>query len=130
MTARDLIQKHEGLSLKAYRDQLGNWTVGYGTLIADRSISHSLSKGGRLEIDQEMAEHLLDQGLQTARVVLKGYVGKVDGSAREAALLSMAYNLGGRLHGFHRMRLAIASKDWGRAAVEALDSNCSPHNRT
>ena len=42
---------------------------------------------------------------------------------RQAALLSMAFNLGApRLGKFHNMRAAIAADDWRLAAVEALES--------
>ena len=42
---------------------------------------------------------------------------------RQAALLSMAFNLGApRLGKFPNMRAAIAADDWRLAAAEALDS--------
>ena len=42
---------------------------------------------------------------------------------KQAALLSMAFNLGApRLGKFHGMRAAIAAVDWQLAAAEALDS--------
>jgi len=44
------------------------------------------------------------------------------GPDRQAALLSMAFNLGApRLAKFHKMRAAIAADDW-QAAAEALAS--------
>jgi len=45
------------------------------------------------------------------------------GPDRQAALLSMAFNLGApRLAKFHKMRAAIAADDWQMAAAEALAS--------
>ena len=42
---------------------------------------------------------------------------------RQAALLSMAFNLGApRLAKFHKMRAAIAADDWQAVAAEALAS--------
>jgi len=42
---------------------------------------------------------------------------------RQAALLSMAFNLGApRLAKFHKMRTAIAADDWQATAAEALAS--------
>ena len=51
-----------------------------------------------------------------------------------AALLSMAFNLGGpRLTGFQRMRRALRRRDFAEAAKEALDSKWAkqvPHRAT
>jgi lysozyme len=42
---------------------------------------------------------------------------------RQAALISMAFNLGApRLAGFRQMHRAILEGDWQRASAEALDS--------
>ncbi len=42
---------------------------------------------------------------------------------RQAALISMAFNLGApRLAGFYQMHRAIFEGDWQRVSAEALDS--------
>ena len=109
----DFIKRHEGISLKPYRDTLGFLTIGYGRNLDGAGIS------------QDEAEYLLQADLARATNAARELVpdfGDI-GLARQAALVSMAFQLGrGGLSQFKAMLSAIEAKDWPRARLEALHS--------
>lgn len=114
MTLREFIKSEEGLRLKPYRCTEGRLTIGYG---------FNLDAG----IDREIAEHLLDRSLgratnAAAEVVGRDVFGTLS-SARQAALVSMAFQMGRQgLEGFAGMLQAVRAGDWATAHDEALDS--------
>ena len=120
----DFIKRHEGLRLKAYDDAssaelapgvmlTGHPTIGWGRALDTNGIS------------KEEAEILLARDItrasNTARVLVPSF-GDLN-SARQAALVSMAFQLGhGGLRQFKSMIAAIEAEDWPRARMEALHS--------
>lgn len=106
------LERHEGLSLKPYRDTQGILTIGYGL---------NIDEG----ITQAEAEWLLKNrclgAIQTCRAVIKNYDALSE--ARKMAFANMAYNLGApRLAGFKNMLEAIAEGDFKKASADMLDS--------
>ena len=111
---RDLITRHEGRRAFPYHDSRGILTIGVGRNLRDRGL-------GEDEIDL-----LLTNDIALARDDCRRLFASRFTAAswpRQAALMSMAFNLGApRLAGFRRMRDAIGCDDWQLAATEALDS--------
>ncbi len=107
------IQKHEGCKLRAYADTEGVWTAGWG---------HNLQE---LRISQELADAWLGEDIKSVVVAAKTFPEWqfLDTDARANAFCEMLYNLGPtRLSFFKEMLKAIRTKDWEKAADEALAS--------
>ena len=84
--ALDLIGEFEGLRLKAYKDPVGIWTIGFGT-------TDGVTPG--MTITKRKAEELLLDDILTQRIpAIRGRV-KVPLSNNEiCALVSFTYNVG------------------------------------
>lgn len=93
MTAKSyaaaLVKHYEGCRLQAYHCPAGVLTIGYG---------HTSSASQGEVITETKAEELLMQDIDTAELLLKKH-DMWDGLSdlQQACLLSMAFNLGGRL---------------------------------
>ena len=111
--AEALIRQHEGVSPRPYEDSVGKITIGIGRNLSDRGLSVD-----EIEMlfanDMKIAAEILDIWCHEWR----------DFSAnRQAALLSMAFNLGApRLSQFIKLRAALLARDFTTASAEALDS--------
>lgn len=111
--AEALIRQHEGVSPLPYEDSVGKITIGIGRNLTDRGLSVD-----EIEMlfanDMKIAAEILDIWCHEWR----------DFSAnRQAALLSMAFNLGGpRLSQFIKLRAALVARDFTTASAEALNS--------
>ena len=57
-----LVKEFEGCQLKAYKDEVGVWTIGYGITNADKSITGKTIKSG-MKISQATAEKWLKDSL-------------------------------------------------------------------
>lgn len=87
-TALNLIKKHEGLHLQAYRCPAGVWTIGYG---------HTRDVHPGQSITEPQAENLLHADITALRcqlAELQRLTGVNLSANREAALLSFAFNVG------------------------------------
>lgn len=113
-TVRELVKKHEGLSLKPYKDTVGKLTIGYGRNLEDKGIT------------QSEAEFLLENDLKEVYGDLESIFGRdiwtidID---RIAALADMRFNLGAA--GFRKFKKLIAvvkERDWNKAVQEVRDS--------
>lgn len=83
--ALNIIKEFEGLSLKAYLDPVGIWTIGYG---------HTRDVDPGQHITQQQAEDFLTREVsQFAFEVDKLVTAKI-GSKQFCALVSFAYNVG------------------------------------
>lgn len=82
----DLIREFEGCRLEAYQDQVGVWTVGYGSTGGD------VCKG--LTITQDNAEQRLRDHLSKVEAAINRMVGVPLTQGEFDALCSFAYNLG------------------------------------
>ena len=107
-----MIAKHEGLRLKAYNDILGIPTIGFGRNLGDVGIS------------KEEAIYLLRNDINRCIVELCNhdwYLTQPQGVKK--ALINMCFNMGiNRLLKFKKMIACLQSKDYTKAAIEALDS--------
>lgn len=105
-----LIEHHEGRPAFPYCDSVGKVSIGIGRNLADRGLS-----------DDEISLLFLNDMRLSRQTCWQLFV-NFDSIAttRQAALLSMAFNLGAlRLGKFHNMRAAIAADDWRLAAAIA-----------
>ena len=90
-----LVKEFEGCKLKAYRDEVGVWTIGYGITNADKSITGKTIKSG-MKISQDTAEKWLKDSLNKKYLPLvmkyndeyKWNQNEIDG------LVSFCYNIG------------------------------------
>jgi lysozyme len=84
--AVELVKQLEGLRLRAYPDQGGVWTIGYG---------HTGKVVPGMTITQEKADALLEEDLETALHWVKAYVHVPLNEGQLSALLSFVLNIGG-----------------------------------
>lgn len=90
-----LIKEFEGCNLKAYKDSVGVWTIGYGITNSDKSVTGTTVKSG-LKISRLTAELWLRKSLDQkyAPKVMK-YDDKYHWNQNQFdALVSFAYNIG------------------------------------
>lgn len=81
----DLIKSFEGLYLKAYKDMVGVWTIGWGCTVGVHD---------GMVITEAQAEDLLQKELSTFEVGVPKYVTAPLNENEFAALVSFSYNLG------------------------------------
>lgn len=90
MKAADFIKKEEGLRLKAYLDQAGIPTIGYGTTIYEDGKKVKLGDF----ISKEVAESLLTKDMDRRWNAIK-YAVKVRLNENQiSAIVSLTYNIG------------------------------------
>jgi len=109
------LRLHENLRLTRYRDTLGNWTIGYGHLWADRLPQ---------KITLEQAESLLrlDAAVAVKDAGQFPWLAKL-GPNRQNVVIDMIFNLGiTRFKKFTKLIAALAEEDFDAAAREMLDS--------
>lgn len=112
MSLKDWIKHHEALQLRLYLDTVGKQTIGWGRNIEDNGIS------------KEEADFMFDNDFSRCQRELASYPWYVNQPKNvQDALMNMCFNIGiGRLLGFKKMIMALVSKDYTKAAIEALDS--------
>lgn len=118
----NLIKRHEGCRLAAYRDTRGFLTIGYGHRLRDFDTFYE--RGVRISVSQEEAERMLRRDLAEAVRCFEALFHSVEiCEARRAALVSMIYQLGCMgFKGFHKTLSHIYLYDWPEAAAECLQS--------
>ena len=107
------LKRHEGLRLKPYRCTAGKLTIGYGRNLDDFGIT------------ENEAESMLitNADLVGNELVVKLPVLRELNSAREEALINMAFNIGvSGLLEFKKMIAALENADYDEAAKQMLDS--------
>jgi lysozyme len=131
---RDVLTRHEGYRAKPYKDSKGVLTVGIGfnlersnaaALLEAEGISLKDVVAGRRPITKDEAWRLAARDLKTAvadaRILFPNFDSLPDGV--QEVLVNMSFNMGrSSLSKFKKMRAAVASEDFGRAADEMLDS--------
>jgi len=122
----DLIKQFEGCKLKAYKDSVGIWTVGYGLTTAAGFIE--VTKG--TTITQEEADHYLEKAVDKfAGEIAPAFQTNV--SENEfSACVSLAYNIGSprfkkssvlkHLNAGSREKAADAFLLWNKAGGKVL----------
>lgn len=102
----------EGFRPKPYRCSAGKLTIGIGRNIEDMGIA------------RDEAEYMLHNDIENLLSLLwiRQTIEGLD-DVRAEVILNMAFNLGSpRLFGFKKMRAALESRDFERAADEMKDS--------
>jgi GH24 family phage-related lysozyme (muramidase) len=94
-TGLKLIKKWEGCYLKAYKDCVGVWTIGYGITDADRKITHTKIRSG-LKITQGTADAWLEDCIKAIyEPKVNKYMSKYNWNQNQYdALVSFCYNIG------------------------------------
>jgi lysozyme len=102
----------EGLRLKAYKDSVGVWTVGYGhAYVAPGTIWTKASAEIALDSDIQKAAARLDKNLPWWRTL---------DDARQDVLCNMAFNLGNRLFTFSTFLGLVKAGQYTAAASDML----------
>jgi lysozyme len=81
----DIIKEHEGLMLKAYKDPVGIWTIGYG---------HTGTAAPGQQISETQANALLMADVQTAQNAVRTMITAPLNQSQFDALVSFTFNLG------------------------------------
>ena len=84
---RKFIKRHEGLSLKAYLDPVGIWTIGWGH-------TKNVKKGDEITIEQ--AEQFLTEDLFPAEKAVADFIAAPLNQDQFDALVSFTFNVGGK----------------------------------
>ena len=112
LTLEDQLIRDEALRLKPYRDSVGKLTIGVGRNLDDVGIS------------RDEAINLLGNDIERASAFLRTQLPwtlSLD-EVRRAALINMAFNMGGKLMGFAHFLQKLQAGDFVGAAKEMLDS--------
>lgn len=107
------LEKHEGFSRLAYKDSLGNLTIGIGRCLNKRGITH------------DEALYLLNNDIVSAQKDIHQFLPQLEflDEPRMLVLIEMVFNLG--IEGvikFQKMIKALIDKNYKLAAKEMLDS--------
>lgn len=112
-------------NLVAYKDSKGNWTIGFGHLMADQNDATAANTA----IDEQRALALLksdisDAKIQAAQTLEWPYL---DTACRQNAVIELIFNMGEhRWMGFVKCRAAIRQQDWPEVKNQLLDSEWAP----
>lgn len=87
----DLVEEFEGLRLKAYKDAVGVWTIGYGTTAA---AGLGIDPKAGMFITEAEAESLLAEGLERFAASIRPKITAPINDNEFGAFLSLAYNIG------------------------------------
>ena len=116
MSLKDRIMQEEGLELKPYKDEFGNWTIYYGHLCKPGETYLNTPEDALCYLEKD-----IDVATQAARRLFVGFDDLSEN--RQDVLTDMAFNLGEtRLSYFAKLRHAVAIKDYEGAAEEMKDS--------
>lgn len=110
---REMLQKHEGLRLKAYKCSSGKTTIGFGRNLDDKGIT------------EEEANWLLSNDIEEITQQAQDNFPWFDSldEVRQNVILDMIYNLG--IAGFLKFKLMIhflEIGDYTQASIEMKDS--------
>lgn len=130
----DLVKEFEGCYLKAYRDEVGVWTIGYGITNSDKAITKTTIKAG-VTISKATAESWLEKSLtQKYLPLVMKYNDHYKWNQNEIdALVSFAYNIGsikGLTANGTRSRSTIAKKmlEYNKAGGRVYRGAYTPQN--
>jgi len=128
MKIQDQLIRHEGMSLKPYKDTKGKWTVGVGRNFSDvpfseRELVEVLQHG----VTKEWVLMLLDNDINN---VLSDVIHfnwfDVLSDVRKKVIIDMVFNLGlSRFNGFKKTKEYLSIGDYENASIEMLDSSWS-----
>lgn len=112
-----LVKKWEGCRLEAYRDSVGVWTIGYGTI---KYPNGTRVKAGD-KITQLQAESYLKQQIQEHADGMKKYLDvSILNQNQYDALASFHYNLGKDILRGSSLLIYLKQKKWSKVSSEML----------
>lgn len=111
--AVDFIVEHEGLRLEAYRDVAGYWTIGVGHLVTTDKAAPQPDP-----ITEEQARAILAEDLLRFAVVIEAAVIVPLSANQFSAVLSLAFNVGGRAFANSTLVRKLNAGDTAGAARE------------
>jgi lysozyme len=116
--AQELIAKWEGLRLTAYKDTLDKWTIGFGHLLLPQDKDWT-----GYTITQDQADAYLASDMHSAVDIANTfpYFSSMN-EVRQAALISMAYQLGTKPLHWPMFMASLGIEDYAGAAAAGLDS--------
>jgi lysozyme len=119
-----MLKRHEGLRLKAYKDTVGVWTIGYG------HTGPGVKEG--MEITPAYASYLLEMDIGMAELDARDLPWFEDlNDARKIVILNMLFNLGKkRFRGFRKFIAALERKDYIAASEEMMESKWAKQVRS
>lgn len=108
----ELVKRFEGCRLRAYQDQGGVWTCGFGSTGSD--------VGPNTVWTMEEAENRLESALEHVLEAVRGIVTAPLNQSKEDALCSFSYNCGlGALRHSHLL-IFVNKQEWDQAADQFL----------
>lgn len=110
----DLIKSFEGLELKAYKDSVGVWTIGYG----HTSMAGPPTVKPGMTLTKREAEDLLLSDLKKYEKAVNDYVTVDLNDNQYGALTSFTYNLGSGNLKSSTLLKKVNAKDFSGAAKE------------
>lgn len=112
------IKQSEGCELKAYRDTLKYWTVGYGHMLDPTKDWTGYT------ITQEQADAFLADDLNQAQSRCMHLIEwpKLDTPCRQNAVVELEFNMAGKWVKFYKTRLDIGNQNWQAAHDDLLIS--------
>ena len=119
-----ILKQHEGLRLKAYADEYGNWTIGYGHNLSSHGLSN-VQAASTVWTQAQADTHLILDAQAAIDAVYAHWPWAVKlTDARQAVLGDMAFQLGiGGLSKFSNTLAAVQSGLYQIAANDMLESN-------
>lgn len=119
-------KKEEGFQSHPYIDTTGNKTIGYGfKMDAVGQYLPKLVQEGKRPLTREEADKVYTKLYAGARKSAQNFAGDswhdLNGQ-QQKALTDMAYNMGGKLNGFKKLRQAIDNGDFHAASNEIMNS--------
>jgi lysozyme len=130
----EMIGVNEGVRTKAYKDSLGNMSIGVGFNLEDKTnqpILDSLGlnrdelKSGKRELTDKELSSLYSYSMARAVEDLKKFDPNIKSRPKnvQMALIDMSFNLGyNKLNTFKKMKAALEKNDYSTAADEMVDS--------
>lgn len=113
---KEELKLDEGYKLKAYKDTLGNWTIGVGHLLKEKPAEDWTQE----QVDNAFASDF--EEAETGAIRAAPFFSALDGP-RKGVLVNMAFNMGSKkLAAFHGMLAAMDSGDWDTAALHLMNS--------
>lgn len=115
-TALDYIKRWEGIRLKAYQDQAGNWTIGYGHTAA----AGNLIPAAGMQITESQAHALLLSDLKQHEHAVETMVKVPLNDNKFATLVSFCFNVGTTKFKDSTLLKKLNSGDYDAIPVELM----------
>ncbi|MDM0042168.1 glycoside hydrolase family protein [Variovorax sp. J22R193] len=112
---QSVLTRHEGKVNKVYLDSLGYKTAGIGHLLVGDETSMAV---GTI-VSEEEIQAWFEKDCEDAIAFARKFVPGLDGldEVRQIVIVSLAFNLGGKLAQFKNSLKFINAKDWSNAAA-------------